>query len=200
MSVKQGNFIRAIVPIVRNEYLSRSKWVLPSVCIAQAGLESGWNLSAKTLFGIKGKGNTSTTSEYVNGKWVKIQATFKSYPDLASSIIGYYDFLAKTPRFAKVINNYDYKDAVTHLIKTSDGHPYATDPDYVSKVISIIEHYNLTIYDSRILKPDTYVRTNEEVARECIRGLWGTGAEREKKLEKAGYSYITIQQIINKMI
>lgn len=200
MGIKQGNFIREIVPIVRNEYLSREKWVLPSVCIAQAGLESGWNLSAKTLFGIKGKGNKSTTSEYLNGEWVTITAAFKSYPNVASSIVGYYDFLANTPRFSKVINNHDYKDAVKHLIKTTDGQPYATDPDYVSKVISIIEKYNLTIYDTRIYKPDTHLRTNEQVARECIKGLWGTGAEREKKLAKAGYSYITIQHLINKML
>ena len=200
MSVKIGNFIKTIAPIARNEYLSREKWVLPSVCIAQAGLESGWNLSAKTLFGIKGSGKKCITSEYLENNWVKVEASFKAYPNITSSIIGYYDFLAETPRFSKVINNPSYKDAVIHLIITTDGKPYATDPAYISKVISIIEKYNLTIYDSTAHELPTCLRTNEQVARECISGLWGNGADREKKLTRAGYSYIIIQQLVNKLL
>ena len=56
MSEKTINFINTIGVLARNEYLSRDRWVLPSVCIAQAALESGWNLEASTLFGIKGEG------------------------------------------------------------------------------------------------------------------------------------------------
>lgn len=200
MSKKTNEFIAAIVPIVRTQYLSRKKWILPSVCIAQAALESGWNLKAKTLFGIKGSGTKSKTSEYLEGEWVRIEASFKSFPNLTSSIIGYYDFLASTPRFSKVINNPSYKDAVLHLIKTADGKPYATDPDYVEHVISIIEKYNLTIYDNTSHDITSPLRTNEQVAKECIKGLWGTGKERESRLAKAGYSYIKIQQLINKML
>lgn len=196
MSLKTGNFIKAIAPIARNEYLSREKWVLPSICIAQAGLESGWNVSAKTLFGIKGRGGTHITSEYIENNWIKVEASFREYPNITSSVIGYYDFLAETPRFSKVINNSDYKDAVKHLIHTNDGKPYATDPDYVSKIISIIEKNNLTIYDTRTVA----LRSNSQVAIECISGLWGNGVEREKRLTRAGYSYVTIQQLINKML
>lgn len=195
MSIKTGNFIKVIAPIARNEYLNRKKWVLPSVCIAQAALESGWNLSAKTLFGIKGKGQVFTTSEYLNGNWEKIKASFKSYPDITSSIIGYYDFLAETPRYSKVINNPSYKNAVLCLIKTTDGKPYATDPNYISKIISIIEKYKLTVYDER-----PCLRSNKQVAKECIQGLWGNGEERESRLTKAGYHYITIQQLVNKLL
>jgi flagellum-specific peptidoglycan hydrolase FlgJ len=200
MNKKVNKFIETIAPIARNEYLSRNRWVLPSICIAQAGLESGWNLSAKTLFGIKGCGNKCTTSEYLKGNWVRIEASFKSYPNVTSSVIGYYDFLAKTPRYSKVVNNPFYKDAVEHLIKTNDGKPYATDPEYVSKVISVIEKYNLTIYDNTSLDLSPCLRTTEAVAKECINGLWGSGKEREIRLTKAGYSYVTIQRLINKLI
>lgn len=55
MSEKTTNFINTIGVLARNEFLSRDRWVLPSVCIAQAALESGWNLNAKTLFGIRVK-------------------------------------------------------------------------------------------------------------------------------------------------
>lgn len=41
MSEKTTNFINTIGVLARNEFLSRDRWVLPSVCIAQAALESG---------------------------------------------------------------------------------------------------------------------------------------------------------------
>lgn len=38
-------FIAKLAAIARKEYLTRDKWVLPSVCIAQAALETGWGTS-----------------------------------------------------------------------------------------------------------------------------------------------------------
>ena len=147
MSKKTDDFINTIGTLARNEYLSREKWILPSVCIAQGALESGWNLNAETLFGIKGEGFTATTSEYYNGHYVEIQDSFRKYPNVASAVVGYYDFLRDTPRYCNALNNPDYRDAVDKLIHTTDGAPYATDPEYISKVISIIEQYNLTEWD-----------------------------------------------------
>lgn len=51
-------FIAKLAAIARKEYLTRDKWVLPSVCIAQAALETGWGTSglmtkANAFFGIK---------------------------------------------------------------------------------------------------------------------------------------------------
>ena len=155
MSEKTTNFINTIGVLARNEFLSRDRWVLPSVCIAQAALESGWNLNAKTLFGIKGKGFTATTSEYYDGHYVQNQDSFRSYPNAASAVVGYYDFITGTPRYAGVVNNADYRDAVDKLIHTTDGAPYATSPTYINNVISIIEQYNLTKWDVRDTKPNT---------------------------------------------
>ena len=155
MSENTTNFINTIGVLARNEFLSRDRWVLPSVCIAQAALESGWNLNAKTLFGIKGKGFTATTSEYYDGHYVQIQDSFRSYPNAASAVVGYYDFITGTPRYAGVVNNADYRDAVDKLIHTTDGAPYATSPTYINNVISIIEQYNLTKWDVRDTKPNT---------------------------------------------
>lgn len=149
MSEKTDNFINTVGVLARNEYLSRDKWILPSVCIAQGALESGWNLEARTLFGIKGEGFTATTSEYYNGHYVEIEDSFRSYPNVASAVVGYYDFLAETPRYANALNNSDYKDTVDKLIHTTDGLPYATDPDYIDKIITIIEQFNLTEWDVR---------------------------------------------------
>ena len=43
-------------------------------------------------------------------------------------------------------------------------------------------------------------KTNEEIAKEVIRGLWGNGTERAKKLRQAGYDYKAIQKLVNKLI
>lgn len=160
MSEKTTNFINTIGVLARNEYLARDKWVLPSVCIAQAALESGWNLNAKTLFGIKGKGFTATTSEYYDGHYVQIQDSFRSYPNAASAVVGYYDFITGTPRYAGVVNNSDYKNAVDKLIHTTDGLAYATSPTYIQNVISIIEQYGLTEWDAREQKTQSQESTS----------------------------------------
>ena len=47
--------------------------------------------------------------------------------------------------------------------------------------------------------PKPAKKTNEQVAKEVIKGLWGNGADRKKRLEKAGYNYNTIQNLINKL-
>ena len=202
MSEKTDNFIKTIGTLARNEYLSREKWILPSVCIAQGALESGWNLNAKTLFGIKGKGFTATTSEYYNGNKVTIEASFRAYPDVASSVVGYYDFLANTPRYAKALNNPNYKDAVDKLIHTTDGLAYATDPNYISKVVSIIEQYNLTEWDAREVQPQPQpqLKPIDEVAKEVIRGEWGNGEDRKARLTQAGYDYSAVQARANEML
>lgn len=200
MSEKTDNFIKTIGTLARNEYLSREKWILPSVCIAQGALESGWNLNAKTLFGIKGKGFTATTSEYYNGNKVTIDASFRAYPNVASSVVGYYDFLANTPRYANALNNPNYKDAVDKLIHTTDGLAYATDPNYISKVISIIEQYNLTEWDKREVQPQPQLKSIDEVAKEVIRGEWGNGEDRKARLTQAGYDYNVIHARANEML
>ena len=197
MSERTDNFINTVGVLARNEYLSRDVWILPSVCIAQGALESGWNLEASSLFGIKGEGFTATTSEYYNGHYVEIEDSFRSYPNVASAVVGYYDFLRDTPRYANALNNSDYKDTVDKLIHTTDGAPYATDPEYISKVISIIEQYNLTEWDKREVQPQ--LKSIDEVAREVIRGEWGNGQDRVDRLTEAGYDYSEVQARVNEL-
>lgn len=55
-------------------------------------------------------------------------------------------------------------------------------------------NYNQTS-EPDINKP--VVKTNEEIANEVIRGLWGNGLERKKRLTNAGYDYKVIQSIVN---
>lgn len=47
---------------------------------------------------------------------------------------------------------------------------------------------------------ETKEGTNADIAREVIAGKWGNGADRIKKLRKAGYNPDTIQALVNKML
>ena len=47
------------------------------------------------------------------------------------------------------------------------------------------------------LKPN---KTNEEIAKEVIRGKWGNGKTRKKLLTNAGYNYFEVQCIVNELM
>lgn len=40
-------------------------------------------------------------------------------------------------------------------------------------------------------------KSNDQVAKEVIQGLWGNGDDRRKRLQAAGYNYDTIQSLVN---
>ena len=53
-----NNFINTLAPVVCNAWIKyrreEKKTISPAVILAQAAKESGWNLGAASLFGIKG--------------------------------------------------------------------------------------------------------------------------------------------------
>lgn len=193
MSEKTDTFIRVIAPLAQAEYQNRSRWVLPSVCIAQAALESGWNPKARTLFGIKGKGVSMNTVEYINGRYVDTTASFKSYPNLAAAVHGYYDLITGNARYGGAVNNPDPHSAI---IAIKNG-GYATDPSYVAKVWSIIRNYGLTKYDAR--QPQ-HKAVTADVVTKVIRGVYGNGATRRQRLEAEGYDYSEVQAAVNRRL
>lgn len=46
----------------------------------------------------------------------------------------------------------------------------------------------------------TSKKSIDTIAREVIRGDWGNGAEREKKLKAAGYDYVAVQKRVNELL
>ncbi len=132
------------------------KWVIPSVCIAQAALETGWGTSpmmvkASAYFGIKagtgwkGKVYSTKTQECYNG-WdhTTITDLFRAYDSLADSVADYYDLITGLDRYANACNK---TDARTCIQAIKDG-GYATSPTYVANIMSIIDQYGLTRYDT----------------------------------------------------
>ncbi len=125
--------------------------VLASVTIAQAILESAWGSSApgNMLFGIKwtdGCGYDKQllwTTEYYSGNRTKVQANFRKYNSMADSLEDHAKFLKQNSRYSNLLWQRDYK-TVCRLIQ-QDG--YATDPNYATSLIGLIEANRLYEYD-----------------------------------------------------
>lgn len=139
-------FVNEVAPIVCNEYIKRvekgERRILPCTVIAQAALESGYNINAPTLFGIKGDGVVLDTSEYVNGEYVNIRDSFKAYPTISAAVQGLYD-LMQSDRYAPATSAVEYNEECRQLSLCG----YATDPNYADKLINIIEKNNLEQYN-----------------------------------------------------
>ncbi|WP_430509707.1 glucosaminidase domain-containing protein [Gottfriedia solisilvae] len=150
------SFIDDILPHAQR--IQKEFDILSSIILAQAILESSWGKSrlakeGKNLFGIKGsylrESVTMRTAEY-NAKKEKyyVDTAFKKYPSWYDSLydlaILYQNGVSwDRNKYKKVVGEKDYK-IVAQFIQEAG---YATDPDYASKLIKIIQVNNLTRYD-----------------------------------------------------
>lgn len=126
-----------------------------SVTVAQAILESDWGRSrltrqANNLFGIKALASAGpagvinlSTWENIDGSDVVIQAPFKAYSTLQQSIDDHARFLNGW-RYSSAMAVADDARAFAREIQ-ADG--YATDPNYASKLISLMDRYDLYRFD-----------------------------------------------------
>lgn len=138
-------FFNNLAPIVVNEYIRRhGKYRLyPSTVLAMAALESGYNLNAETLFGIKGEGQVLDTTEYINGEYINVKDSFKLYPSISASVQGLYD-LMQIERYHPACECVEWEEECRQIQKCG----YATDPEYSNKLISIVNSYQLTMFNS----------------------------------------------------
>nr|WP_289628185.1 glucosaminidase domain-containing protein [Listeria ilorinensis] len=137
--------------------IQQEEGILTSITLAQAILESNWGESdlaqeANNLFGVKASGDVPKvnmkTKEYVDGKWIEIQADFRKYDDWNASLDDHAQlFLRGTSwdkdKYKPVIEASGYEEAALALVTAG----YATDPDYAYKLIDLIEQYDLAVYD-----------------------------------------------------
>lgn len=123
-----------------------------SVTLAQAALETGWGASsigdAKNLFGMKGTGPAGTTlvwtTEYVNGKYIRIQDKFRKYHSWRESIDDHARLLSQGSRYKPCMANKNNPDQFARELQKAG---YATDPQYASKLIGIMKANNFYQYD-----------------------------------------------------
>jgi hypothetical protein len=137
-------FFNNLAPLVVNEYIRRKgqKRLYPSTVLAMAALESGYNLKAETLFGIKGNGKILDTTEYIDGEYVNVKDSFKSYSSLAASVQGLYD-LMQCDNYDRATSCTDYEEEC-RMVQACG---YATDPEYSDKLINIVNTYQLTMFN-----------------------------------------------------
>ena len=138
-------FFNQLAPIVVNEYIRRKgqKRLYPSTVLAMGALESGYNINATTLFGIKGEGNVLDTTEYINGEYVNVKDSFKAYSSLAESVQGLYD-LVQWDNYDRATSSTDWEEECRMMQACG----YATDPEYSNKLISIVNSYQLTMFNN----------------------------------------------------
>ena len=136
--------------------------VLPSVTVAQAILESGWGSSylstaAHNLFGIKGSYNGNSirlqTREVYNGQSVYIYDNFRAYANNDQSVEDHGAFLNQNSRYHNLLGDTSYVSVANKL--RADG--YATDPNYASALINLVQTYGLDRLDSIELSGATAV-------------------------------------------
>lgn len=143
------NFVNTIAPMICEVYLQYKaedkKVVNPSVVIAQACVESGYNLNASTLFGIKGEGVECHTSEFINGEYVEIVDSFATYPTILDSIYGYFD-LMQWSNYDRVTETTD-RYTQTIMLKECG---YATSPTYNETLNSVMDWLSLELFDDYV--------------------------------------------------
>ena len=221
ISGNHSEFFNELAPIVCNEWVGRrrkgERTISPAVAMAQAALESGYNINASSLFGIKGEGFVSSTEEYIKGIEQTIVASFVKYPSITASIDGYYD-LMQDDNYADATSANTVEGELYGLTNAVDegydadgnwvGYNYATDPQYYSKCVWIVNEYGLRAYNDYVWsvvnsyddtpeeaepveQPDQEL--DEDVIDAIYRGEYGNDPERRQNLEAAGYNYADYQ-------
>jgi peptidoglycan hydrolase FlgJ len=133
------------------EQVSRETGIPAHFMIGQAALESGWGkheikgldgTTSHNLFGIKataswkGKVVEAMTTEYVNGVKQKRIEKFRAYDSYAETFQDFAKLMKNNPRYDRVMANLDNVNNYAAAIQKSG---YATDPNYASKLISVVK-------------------------------------------------------------
>ncbi len=133
------------------EEASRTTGVPAHLMLGQAALESGWGkrelkgadgTPSNNLFGIKASGNwdgkvvEATTTEYIHGVKQKRIEKFRAYDSYADSFKDFANMMNNNPRYNKVMANLDSVNGYAQAMQNAG---YATDPNYASKLASVIQ-------------------------------------------------------------
>lgn len=139
-------FVQRIQPLA--DQAASQLGVAPDTLIAQAALETGWGQhlpasssgsSSSNLFGIKAgiswQGDTATAStvEYAEGSASTTAAKFRAYDSTQASARDLVSLVSGSPRYAAALGAGDDVGAYAAGLKQGG---YATDPDYVKKMVA----------------------------------------------------------------
>lgn len=133
-----SEFIQQYAPYAQR--VSRLTGIDPRIVLAQAALETGYGKSAPNfnIFGIKGKGSTQQTKEFVDGQMVSMPQEFRAYGSPEESFADYAK-LMQGERYAGVRSGQTLEEQIAALQQSG----YATDPNYGAKIRQIASGINL---------------------------------------------------------
>lgn len=209
--MKNNEFIETIGALIQKHAFANG-YKYPSAIIGQAILESGYGktlLACKyhNYFGLKcgsswhGKSvNMATKEEYTRGTLTNIRDNFRVYDTMEQGVKGYFEFI-DCSRYSNLKGATSSKNYL-QLIK-SDG--YATSSKYIDSVYNVVTKYNLTRFDKERVNNMTRTDINKHLsgndiitllAKEVIKGKYGSGETRKKKLGKL---YNLVQSKVNEI-
>ena len=128
-----------------------------SVTIAQAILESYWGSSrlareANNFFGIKAQTRGGSAGsiwfdvwEVIGGRNVMQSQAFRAYRSIAESFVDHGRFFAENGRYGAAMA---VKGDAKQFAREVNRAGYATDPSYASKLIGLMDRYDLYRYDN----------------------------------------------------
>ena len=182
VELNEEKFIQSIVDSLKGQKLN----ILASVTIAQAILESNWGKSslareACNLFGIKASKDWTgqvykkkTKEQKPTGEVYTITADFRKYGSYLESIKDHDKFFVSTPwrreNYKKVLEAKNYKTQALALRECG----YATDLNYGTKLIQLIERLGLQQYDKGVGK---IVTRDNTIPSEWAKEDWEWGKE-----------------------
>jgi flagellum-specific peptidoglycan hydrolase FlgJ len=149
---------RFIASIAEAAVASQDQTGVPaSVTIAQAILESYWGSSrlareANNYFGIKAQTRAGTAGtvwfdvwEVIGGSNVMRSEPFRAYSTIAESFVDHGRFFVENARYAAAMA---VRSDARQFARAVNAAGYATDPSYASKLIGLMDRYNLYRFDT----------------------------------------------------
>lgn len=189
---------------IKNDVIEdmKSSGILASLTASQGFIESnrgnsGLTQKANNLFGMKGtyqgQSVTMKTKEYVNGKYIVVDAAFRKYPSWKASIADHSSLFNRLDRYKNLRGLKDYKLACKYV--QQDG--YATSPSYADTLIRTIEKYKLYEWDNlepEAPDPELDAAINV-IAERVIDGKFGFGHDIRKE-----NIYVMVRKRVNEIL
>jgi len=151
------DFVKQLWPMA--EKAAHTLGIEPKAILAQAALETGWGRSvirdgngdnSFNLFNIKsgsgwrGDSVSKNSLEFSDGVARQERSAFRSYADYQESFDDYVQFIKTNPRYEKALKQ---GGSTEEYIRELQKAGYATDPEYATKIESILKRsqFNATI-------------------------------------------------------
>lgn len=143
---KPADFAAAVQPVVARELQNAglNPALVPAI-VSQLALETGYGKSVPggNVGGVKAdkswKGPTQTlqTTEFIDGREVRVPQTFRAYASPEEGIADQVRFLLNNPRYRQALA----ASTPQEFFKAVAAAGYATDPHYSNKLLSV--HNNM---------------------------------------------------------